>query len=94
MAALPATRGRLPTGGNRNMKINRERKRGGDRERGEEVCGGADSTSGKVCGNCQRAFCRAKKKIIFICLTHMRLRERKRGRGRGGEQVREAESDK
>lgn len=35
MAALPATRGRLPTGGNRNMKINREREIGEERWVGE-----------------------------------------------------------
>lgn len=71
-----ASRGRLPTGGNRNMKIYSKRRR---RRRGQQTGsggGGEGVSTGKVCGNCQRILSCEKKRIIFICLTHMRLLRR------------------
>lgn len=78
-----ASRGRLPTGGNRNMKIYSKRR--WPRRRGSR--GGAEE---KEEGGRRRCLYRQgvrqlpahfvvrKKRIIFICLTHMRRRRLRR----------------
>lgn len=69
------SRGRLPTGGNRNMKIYSKRRwqrrrgsRGGAEEK--EEGGGEGVSTGKVCGNCQRILSCEKKKELFLYVWH------------------------
>lgn len=71
-----ASRGRLPTGGNRNMKIyskrrwQRRRGSGGGAEE-KEGGGGEGVSTGKVCGNCQRILlCEKKKNYFYMFDTH------------------------